>query len=95
MLNRIASTLRMAVAGLAGSLGLWLATPLLGQAPAPMPAAQFDPSDVYFQGYLATRGAEQLEGAGDFAGALEKLKKANQCLSAQFRLKKMKCFLNI
>ncbi len=47
------------------------------QAPLPPAPAQFDPSDVYFQGYLAVRAAEQLESAGDFIGALEKLEKAS------------------
>ena len=56
--------------------------PCHGQAkPAPQ-AAQFDPSDVYFQGYLATRSAEQLEAADDFAGALEKLQRAEECFGA-------------
>ena len=82
MLVRIANSLRLPVAGFAGSLGLWLAMPTYGQAPPPVQAAQFDPSDVYFQGYLATRAAEQLESAGDFIGALEKLKKASQLFGA-------------
>ena len=59
-----------------------LALPAHGQAPAPAQAAQFDPSDVYFQGYLATRAAEQLEAAKDFSGALDKLKKATQLFDA-------------
>jgi len=70
---------------MAALLALALAWPVHGQTPAPAaPAApaQFDPSDVYFQGYLAVRSAEQLESAGDFAGALEKLTKADQLFSA-------------
>lgn len=47
-----------------------------------MSPAQFDPSDVYFQGYLAARSAEQLEAAGDFIGAMEKLSKAQQMFGA-------------
>ena len=70
------------MAGLVGSLALGLAFPAAGQAAKPIPAAQFDPSDVYFQGYLATRAAEQLESAGDFIGALEKLERASQCFGA-------------
>jgi tetratricopeptide (TPR) repeat protein len=66
------------VAGLA----LLLAAPAHGQATPPPAPAQFDPSDVYFQGYLATRTAEDLESAGDFLGALEKLQKADQMFSA-------------
>jgi tetratricopeptide (TPR) repeat protein len=78
MLDRIANTLLAPVAGLAAALGLLLACPALGQSPPPLQSAQFDPSDVYFQGYLATRSAEQLETAGDFIGAVEKLQKASQ-----------------
>ena len=82
MLERIQNSLRSPVFGLAGVLALMLAIPAAAQAPVPMQAAQFDPSDVYFQGYLATRAAEQLESAGDFAGALEKLEKAGQMFGA-------------
>jgi len=78
MLDRIANTLLAPVAGLATALGLLLAFPAFGQSPPPISSAQFDPSDVYFQGYLATRSAEQLETAGDFIGAMEKLQKASQ-----------------
>ena len=53
-----------------------------GQTGPPLAPAQFDPSDVYFQGYLATRAAEELETARDFAGALEQLEKANQLFNA-------------
>lgn len=38
---------------------------------------QFDPSDVYFQGYLAVRAAEQLEKDQDFVGALNKYQLAS------------------
>lgn len=50
----------------------------LGQPAAPLQQAQFDPSDVFFQGYLAVRAADDLEKQGDFRGALEKLERANQ-----------------
>jgi Flp pilus assembly protein TadD len=50
----------------------------LGQPPAPMQQAQFDPSDVFFQGYLAVRDAEKLQAEGDFRAAMEKLERANQ-----------------
>ncbi len=67
-------------------LGLMLACmpvpAALGQARPPAAPAQFDPSDVYFQGYLAIRAADELEAAGDFAGALEQLSKANQLFDA-------------
>lgn len=55
-----------------------LAMPAMAQSAPPAATAQFDPSDVFFQGYLAARAAEQLEEAGDFIGALEKLEKAEQ-----------------
>ena len=61
------------------ALAWWLAAVpamLCAQGPAPVAPAQFDPSDVYFQGYLACRSAEQLEAGGDFLGAQEKLEKA-------------------
>ena len=48
------------------------------QEPPPVAPAQFDPSDVYFQGYLATRAAEKLEADGDFVGAAEKLAQARK-----------------
>lgn len=48
------------------------------QQPPPVAPAQFDPSDVYFQGYLATRAAEKLEAEGDFVGAAEKLEQARK-----------------
>ena len=38
---------------------------------------QFDPSDVYFQGYLAVRAAQQLEKDQDFVGALNKYQQAS------------------
>jgi len=70
---------RVWLAVVLGSLAMMLAA--FGQAPRPAPA-QFDPSDVYFQGYLAVRASEQLESAGDFVGALEKLEKANELFRA-------------
>jgi Flp pilus assembly protein TadD len=55
---------------------LTLTVPVLAQAPPPISPAQFDPSDVYFQGYLATRAAEELDAKGDHLGAIAKLKTA-------------------
>lgn len=69
-------------AGLTAFLALVLAVPLSGQAPPPVAPAQFDPSEVYFQGYLATRSSEQLEKEGNFIGAAEKLAKAQQLFGA-------------
>lgn len=77
-------TARLALGRITGwmaALCLVLALPVAAQSPQPAPA-QFDPSDVYFQGYLAVRAAEQLEEAGDFSGALEKLEKATQLFEA-------------
>lgn len=51
----------------------------------PLASAQFDPSDVYFQGYLAVRAAEQLEASGDFVGALAKMKNANKMFETVHR----------
>jgi len=78
---RIVKTLQAPLSGLLAVIGLILAAPIPGQTPPPAPA-QFDPSDVYFQGYLSTRAAEQLEATGDFIGALEKLRKADQLFGA-------------
>ena len=78
-----ASRPHIRLAGLLGALALLAGLPALdAQSPAPPSPAQFDPSDVYFQGYLAARSAEQLEAAGDYSGSLEKLEKANQLFEA-------------
>ncbi len=83
MLDRIAKTLRLPTARLAGSVLLSLATaPAHAQAPPPISPAQFDPSDVYFQGYLSSRAAEQLEASGEFIAASEKLEKARKLFEA-------------
>ncbi len=79
MFNWISKKPYPPVARLAGSM-VWLAAmpAMFAQSPPPISPAQFDPSDVYFQGYLATRAAEQLEAKGDFAAAAEKLGKAQK-----------------
>jgi pentatricopeptide repeat protein len=83
MLDRIAKTLRLPTARLAGSAMLWFAAaPASAQAPPPISPAQFDPSDVYFQGYLSSRAAEQLEASGEFIAAAEKLEKARKLFEA-------------
>jgi tetratricopeptide (TPR) repeat protein len=46
--------------------------------PAVGESAQFDPSDAYFQAFLSVRSSEELESRGDFAGAMEKLQRAQQ-----------------
>ena len=82
MFARIATHLRLPAARLASSVLLLTAAPSFAQAPPPIQPAQFDPSDVYFQGYLAIRAAEQLEASGDFVAAAEKLEKARTLLEA-------------
>ncbi len=69
--------------GLAWSLAGW-ATPLRAQqaAPPPVTAAQFDPSDVYFQAYLEIRSAEQYETDENYLGALGKLEQADKLLNS-------------
>lgn len=68
--------------GLVALLWLLLTLSASGQSAPPPSPAQFDPSDVYFQCYLAWRSADQLEDAEDFIGALEKLEQASQLLQA-------------
>ena len=82
MFVRIAKNLRVPAARVASSIFMLAPAPAFAQAPPPVQPAQFDPSDVYFQGYLAARSAEQLETGGDFAGAAEKLKKARELFEA-------------
>ncbi len=55
---------------------------LLAQDPTAEHPARFDPSDVYFQGYLASRAAERLELEEDFVGAWEKYREADRLFSA-------------
>lgn len=85
MLNRIAKNSRLPAARAGVAAFLLASAPVFSQAPAPLSPAQFDPSDVYFQGYLSTRSAEQLEASGDFVGAAEKLKKARELFEAVHR----------
>jgi tetratricopeptide (TPR) repeat protein len=57
-----------------------VAVPSRAQQAPPVAPAQFDPSEVYFQGYLAARAAEELEAKGDFIGAAEKLEQSRKLL---------------
>ena len=62
--------------------GLWCGVSS-GQQPGPMtPAkdapANFDPSDVYFQGWLLSRDAEKLQAEKKYEEALDKLTRARQ-----------------
>lgn len=56
--------------------------PVYAQDPTREHPARFDPSDVYFQGYLATRAAERLENEEDYLGAWEKYSEADKLFSA-------------
>lgn len=86
MFERIAKTLRLPSARLTGSVLLCFATTsAFTQTPPPIQPAQFDPSDVYFQGYLASRAAENLEAGEDYIGAAEKLEKARKLFETVHR----------
>ena len=85
MCDKIAKILRLAMTGLTVSGAFLLGNPASAQTLSPAQAAQFDPSDVYFQSYLAIRAAEKLEGAGDFIGASEKFESARKLLEAIHR----------
>lgn len=80
MFEWIAKNLR--VARLAGFAMLSVPATASAQGPTPVAPANFDPSDVYFQGYLAKRDAEKLEEAGDFIGASEKIRVANRLIES-------------
>ncbi len=85
MFRRIAKNSCRQVAHAGAALFFLAASPAFSQAPAPVSPARFDPSDVYFQGYLASQTAEKLEASGDFIGAAEKLKRARELFEAVSR----------
>lgn len=82
MFQRTVKTLRLPAAPLACFAFLLGPMPSWAQPEPRIAPAQFDPSDVYFQGYLARRAAEDLEAAGDFIGASEKLQSARKLFEA-------------
>ena len=84
MLTRATHHRRLPTALLAGLALAWagLAGTSQAQAPPPRPAAQFDPSDVYFQAYLEVRSAEQFEKDENFLAAAEKLEQAGKLLNS-------------
>lgn len=82
MLERIAKSLRQSTLRVLGCLLLSGNFAAQAQPTAQPHPSQFDPSDVYFQGYLAARAAEQLEASGDFIGAAEKLANAKRLFDA-------------
>ncbi len=65
----------LAAAILAAAAGI---APAPAQQPLPAEPARFDPSEVYFQGWLLTRDAEKLANDGKFNESLEKLRRAQQ-----------------
>lgn len=81
MIRRVSSLLR---------LPPLLALALVGLLPVPMAVSQtpvqqmttFDPSDVFFQGYLSVRDAEKLEQTSDFVEADDKLERARKMFSS-------------
>lgn len=85
MRHRIAKNLCPTAARIAGSVMLLGSLTVSAQVPMETPPrspAQFDPSDIYFQGYLLIRGAEEAEAKKDYVTAAEKLKKARELLDA-------------
>jgi Flp pilus assembly protein TadD/predicted nucleic acid-binding Zn-ribbon protein len=81
MIHRVSSLLR---------LPPLLALALIGLIPVPVAVSQtpaqqmttFDPSDVYFQGYLSVRDAEKFEQTSDFVEADDKLERARKMFSS-------------
>ena len=76
------STGRAGLIACALSVGLWT-VPARGQEPGPLTPtedapAHFDPSDVYFQGWLLSRDAEKLKAEKRYAEALEKFRRSQQ-----------------
>lgn len=60
-------------------ISLAFGSPFVGGVGAQAPNNPgFDPSDVYFQAYLATRNGETLEREKDYVGALKKYKQAGE-----------------
>lgn len=87
MFKRITKNLCLPALHLSGAMlpGAFVMSGMItasAQPPAPVAAANFDPSDVYFQGYLATKAAEKQETDGDFVGAADNLKKARELFAA-------------
>lgn len=82
--NPFRSTGRAGLLACALGMGLWCGI-ASGQEPGPGPLtatkdapANFDPSDVYFQGWLLSRDAEKLQAEKKYNEALEKFTRARQ-----------------
>ncbi len=76
------STGRTGLLACALGAALW-SGPVTGQQPGPLTPtkdapANFDPSDVYFQGWLLSRDAEQLQAEKKFEESLDKFSRARQ-----------------
>ena len=81
MRNWLAKTLLHPTACVVLPAWLLIADAAFSQAtPVPIAPANFDPADVYFQGYMAKRDALKLEETGDFIAATEKLKVATKLI---------------
>lgn len=79
--SRISGRAALLACALAMGFGLPPAiaqTPPADAPPVPPAPTQFDPSDVYFQGYLLSREGEQLMEQKKFSEALEKLQRAQE-----------------
>jgi len=81
MIRRASSLLRLPSLLALALFGLMTVEVAFSQTPAQQ-MATFDPSDVYFQGYLSIRDAEKLEQANDFVGADDKLQRARKMLQS-------------
>lgn len=81
MIRRISSLLRLPSLLALALVGLMSVQEATSQSTAQQ-AATFDPSDVYFQGYLSIRDAEKLEQTNDFVGADERLQRARKMLQS-------------
>jgi hypothetical protein len=81
MICRIASLLRLPSLLALALVGLMSVLEVTAQN-APQQVPTFDPSEVYFQGYLSVRDAEKLEQANDFVGADDRLQRARKMLQS-------------
>lgn len=81
MIRRVSSLLRLPSLLALALIGLMPVQRAVSQTQAQQ-LATFDPSDVYFQGYLSIRDAEKLEQANDFVGADDKLQRARKMLQS-------------
>lgn len=85
-LSRTRDAGRAGLIACALSIGFWCA-PTSAQEPGPLTPTQdapknFDPSDVYFQGWLLSRDAEKLAAEERFTEAYEKLERAQKLFNS-------------